>query len=510
MEKYEFKGIVTLLNACMNDDQSIYRLSHDQITWAIDEVSAHVAYYKKNKSQTFGTFLCMDCYEEFSANGADIKYTNENSTKLEGTVRCPHCGRVLKIVPSRRRTLTQFNQMAFTTIVNGIRCDRIFEQNAVWNANHADRTTDHRRTEYDHYDFHEVMRVWHNGSDKVLCSCGLKAFPYSSKSPWAVHTAIEVHSASGEYSNRSYAEDDYSHVDVFCPTEYTLSYDVRYKQPIVAAITERLKSRTNSRNVISNVLRYPMIESMVKAGWVREAALIANRRNEHWQNGVRREHTDEVLNAMRICMKNGYHPSDMQMWCDYFEDLRELQLDTHSPHYICPANLREAHTVTTELLAVRRRERNNHYTAVEMAQKEAIYRSEKSIFFGIAFGEDTQHLSFHVIGSVAEMMDEGKHMHHCVGGYWSHPDSLIFSCRDADGKRLATIEVNLANYYIVQTRGVCNAVPEHKELINETIMAHMDEIRMAKSTRRKPDVSIHKLEATLNPTITQQPAAIAV
>jgi hypothetical protein len=62
------------------------------------------------------------------------------------------------------------------------------------------------------------------------------------------------------------------------------------------------------------------------------------------------------------------------------------------------------------------------------------------------------------VGSVAEMLEEGAKMHHCVYkmGYYKKPESLILSARDRGGNRLETVEVNLKRFQVVQSRGLQN------------------------------------------------------
>lgn len=76
--------------------------------------------------------------------------------------------------------------------------------------------------------------------------------------------------------------------------------------------------------------------------------------------------------------------------------------------------------------------------------------------------------------SVDEFKEEGKAMHHCVFamGYYDyreHPNTLILSAKDGNGKRLATIEYNMASNEIVQCRAACNAVPERYDEICKLI-----------------------------------------
>ena len=59
-------------------------------------------------------------------------------------------------------------------------------------------------------------------------------------------------------------------------------------------------------------------------------------------------------------------------------------------------------------------------------------------------------------------------MHHCVfvNGYYKKPDCLILSAQ-VDGAHTETIEVDLRNFSIVQSRGVCNQPSAyHTEIVN--------------------------------------------
>ena len=73
-------------------------------------------------------------------------------------------------------------------------------------------------------------------------------------------------------------------------------------------------------------------------------------------------------------------------------------------------------------------------------EDEKQYLKAKGIFFGLAFTDSL--ICVKVIESVEEMAEEGRTMHHCVGGYHKRKDSLILSAT-IDGKRIETIEVSL-------------------------------------------------------------------
>ena len=165
-----------------------------------------------------------------------------------------------------------------------------------------------------------------------------------------------------------------------------------------------------------------------------------------------------------ICNRHGYYISDASMWIDYMNLLEYFHLDTHNPKYICPQDLIAEHDrlmdkkhKIEERLALERKLK-------EAVKNEAAYKEAKGKFFGIAFG--SKMIKIAVIRSVAEMVEEGVKMHHCVGDYWNHEDSLILSAKDSEGNRLETIEVSLKTFNVLQSRGRCNqSSPEHENIL---------------------------------------------
>ena len=193
------------------------------------------------------------------------------------------------------------------------------------------------------------------------------------------------------------------------------------------------------RQLLSN----PVAETVVKQGQL-----------DMFRHMLRRgDYQLPFRHALNICHRNGYVIEDAQMWFDYMELLSYFNLDTHSPHYVCPADLKAEHD-----RLVRRKER-------EEARR------------GLAFtGEDG--LAAHVLGSVEEFYREGEAMRHCVysNGYYRRADCLILSAT-VGGKRMETVEVSLRTFRIVQSRAVCNGVSEWHNRIIELVNRNMKLIK---------------------------------
>ena len=97
-------------------------------------------------------------------------------------------------------------------------------------------------------------------------------------------------------------------------------------------------------------------------------------------------------------------------------------------------------------------------------------KEAKAKFFGLIFSDGL--ISVRVLESVADIVLEGKLMHHCVGGYHSKTDSLILSAC-IDGQRVETIEVSLSQLKVIQSRGICNKNTEHHSRIIQLVESNI-------------------------------------
>ena len=197
-----------------------------------------------------------------------------------------------------------------------------------------------------------------------------------------------------------------------------------------------------------------------------------------WQRGYG-PYAMRLDHAVRIANRNGYFVKDASMWYDYLRLLDYFHLDTHNAHYVCPKDLKAEH----DKLLRRKNRIEAKKREEEKMRKAALweerYKEAKAAYFGIAF--DNGRLFVSVIQSVAEMAEEGKEMKHCVysSDYYKKDDSLILSAKDAEGKRIETIEVSLKTFEVVQSRGVCNSNTEHHDEIVALVNRNMNLIRQA-------------------------------
>ena len=175
-------------------------------------------------------------------------------------------------------------------------------------------------------------------------------------------------------------------------------------------------------------------------------------------------------------MRQGYLIPDASMWCDYIDLLRYFNKDVLSARYVCPADLEAEHDRFERKKRDRLKKEELHRKFRQAQEAEENFRELKSRFFGISFADDT--ICVRVLESVAEYVQEGELMHHCVyaSAYYSRPDSLILTAQIGE-EHIETVEVSLKTFQVVQSRGVCNKPTEYHDRIINLVERNMDLIR---------------------------------
>jgi hypothetical protein len=180
--------------------------------------------------------------------------------------------------------------------------------------------------------------------------------------------------------------------------------------------------------------------------------------------------------SVKICIRNKYIIKDASMWADYIELLKYFRKDVHNAAYVCPADLTAEH----DRLVLKKR-RKQALEKIEHQRKRideanAQYLQEKQKFFGLKFSEGE--LSIAVLPTVADFLEEGKELHHCVfeNEYYAKGNSLILSARKGE-KRLETIEIALSTMSIVQSRGLHNQSTEYHDQIINLVQNNLEAIQ---------------------------------
>lgn len=217
----------------------------------------------------------------------------------------------------------------------------------------------------------------------------------------------------------------------------------------------------------------------------------------------------EKTAALKIAIRHGYDYRHVE-WRDMIDNLHYLKKDLHNPTLVCPKDLHEAHDrwlaaamrkktkmsermsrlrqLAEERARLRRMQMEAEFQERRKEEAKAAipyYEKARKRFFGLVIADEN--LEITVLKSVQEFMEEGAAMQHCVfgNGYYDvkkRPYCLILSAR-VDGERAETIEVNLADYSIVQSRGKHNMPTPYHERIIEIMKENMGRIKSLNEKR---------------------------
>lgn len=495
----KFSDQALVLNTLLNVKSPDGGLTEEMKQWAYDNVFHHIAYYYKTKAMRDGRLICMDCLKEF--NTANTSHgINEKS---QATVVCPHCGRTLVVERTKRTTYSEYVTFARNETVDGVSVKRIYECYRTRNINQ--RGSNGVIDDYLSHDrWCECVRVFMNGKATEYASLPLTTFCWSKSSPWRSGD-IEYVRKTSKYTNRQSYISDYAAEEKICSVESECDMHSNYIYDIYEMLKDELKAVARKKEIINKIITYPMFETLVKAGQIGLAAAIVNRPDDYYNYRSRivdymtyyyrqnKASLADMFAAAKICIRNHYIPEDPMMYLDYLDDLSVLHKDFHNAHYVCPANLKEAHALTLNTIRNRvereraKRDEEANLKLVEQArQHDEEYRQKKAAYLDIAFDIPEVDLHISVIPSASAMQTEGNCMHHCVGRYWNYENSLILSCRR--GKKMerhATIEINLKTFKVAQVRAAYNGVPEYLQLINICLERNMDVIRKAYNEQQK-------------------------
>ena len=188
--------------------------------------------------------------------------------------------------------------------------------------------------------------------------------------------------------------------------------------------------------------------------------------------------TDVVWQAIRIALRHGYRFGDYNTigdWTDMIEMMHRCGADTHNPKLICPADLKAAHDHWMVIDNRLRRIRQAEEQRKKAEDYEPIFHAMREQFLDMVLTDGE--IVIKAIPTAKGIIEEGAAMHHCVGGYYNHTESLILSATIA-GKRIETIEVNLNTYELVQSKGLQNNSTKYHDRIVALVKANLDIIRV--------------------------------
>lgn len=372
------------------------------------------------------TFYCLDC-------GHSWKGEQYLGTSIVGE-DCPVCGKLLKLAKSYNGNFSERSYFSILTTIKNFQVIRIFmvEKNCK---------KLHRAT----FSHQEVIQHWirEDGKSEFLSKNVQGMSMYYDQ--WAHGSEISFHNYRGGYSSTS---------------RFQIEGDIFPSKRILPSLKRNGFKGSfygiRPQELFPYLLGNNKAETLLKAGQI-----------SLFKHGV--SHADSIQKywtSIRIAMRKGYIVKDASMWIDTLELLEYFGKDLHNAHYVCPENIKVLHNdLMNKKKAILDREAYEKKKAKAEKEQKA-YAEAMGKFFDLLFADSE--ITIAPLRSVEEFIKEGETLHHCVytNEYYKKHDSLILSAR-IDQKPVETIQINLKNMTITQSRGLQNQpTAYHEKIIN--------------------------------------------
>lgn len=393
--------------------KTLSAIATEQIQWGYDNAIEYLGYRSKK-----GIITCSKCGHSWQGEGELI-------TTILGC-DCLNCKSKLTVKATAKRT---FNDSYYMTVIDAHKGYQVLRTIILGYTS--------KIGELPKYSASEVLQRWIAPDGKYCTFAKLRqtmgTMYYDS---WIFHTSLELRQEIDVY-NRIYTGAIYPKQKLIPELKRT-----GYKKSLYGQ---------KPLDLFRILLTDSKAETSIKAGYTK---LLKRIMDSGWKN------IDNYWQSIKICIRNNYKIKDATLWCDYIDLLRFFGKDLHNPKYVCPTDLKAGH----DRYVAKKAKADALLEIEKQLAKEDSFREAKAKFFGLIFSDGL--INVRVLESVAEIITEGKAMHHCVGSYHSKEDSLILSAC-IDGKRIETIEVSISLLKVIQSRGVCNKNTKyHNQIIN--------------------------------------------
>ena len=419
-------------------------LTSEQLEWGFAQFG-QTAYFRRRKGYAVGRFRCTECGHEWSG-------------QMTQETRCPQCGKQLNVEESKAVNREKFG---FNVYVSQSGKWMVFRY--VYHYYKIDMRGIDRYAA-------EVMQIWRTADGKeVVLARPRNQYSWRTKSIFSMWANMSVYrpQKSAYYYSYSYdvREIDYKavHPTVPKPFSYVDWSDDKFNGAHIVRI-------------MSAMMKHPIVESLIKADYLDLLRYFLRDDLFDGKDG------EAYLNAARLVMKTHYKVSDYPNFIDYLKQVVMLNMDWHNPTIVCPDDLDAAHQRLTARINRERDKMRYEQEKEKIMKAEKAYQKMRKPFFGFVIADGN--IQIQVLKSVDDFYKEGTEMHHCVYacGYYKNRQSLILSARQGEDwdnpqKTLETVEVNLNNFSIVQSRGHCNGQSNEHERIVKLVNENMPKIK---------------------------------
>lgn len=415
--------------------QGLLPLTGHQEKWAMENIFKPTGYLRTK------SIWCHECGENFTP-GSPL------AASLCG-IECPHCGKELSIINSKKRSFSGSWYYTVYTTKGGFQLLRHFIVDKVCKTGYPAEIS-----------IHECVQNWISPEGDIihLARSTCMSMYYDL---WNYGSPLEVRSKPS------------------VKEKYEINAKYIYPKKSIIPELRRNGFKRGLHNIspcdlFPSLLKNPRIETLLKS---KQFTLL-----KHFTQSYNFSKIDKYWPAIRICIRNNYTVKDASIWCDYIDLLVHFGKDIRNAHFVCPHDFNEAHDRYVEKKRIER----ERLAAVEKikraAENEAAYKEFIQRFMGLSLSDGE--ILIEPLKSVAEFISEGDAMHHCVftNDYFQRRDSLILSAKIKD-TRIETIQFDLRSLEVVQSHGIFNKNTAYHKRIIELVNNHKHVIRDLKRVK---------------------------
>lgn len=387
-------------------------LTTAQKQWALTHtIDNYALKYKKGKA------VCLICGHEWEAE--------------EGRTTCPHCGAKVEVKATTQRVLREKSYFNIITAVKGFQVIQMFLM-----------IVEFRKGMKANLGFVEIGSYWidKHGHTTVV---GLQRTLGHYIDSFAFGSPLEIRRDN----------DAFQHIAD------------QWVYPRIK-VTDTIK-RNGFKNstycihpvkMFQQLLTNPKAETLMKANEIELLRYLTYHPAE----------VDKYWNSIKIAMRHGYKFEDVSMWFDYVRMLEAMGRDLNSPTLLIPTDLKAAHDLYVRKVNRKREEERREADRKKAIEDQAKFMELKSRYFGLEMSDGE--INLHTLDSIDDYYEVGRKMSICVGSahYFNKSESLVFVAYIGT-KQVATIEVSLQDYTILQCRGYANGSCEYSKQIADII-----------------------------------------
>lgn len=228
--------------------------------------------------------------------------------------------------------------------------------------------------------------------------------------------------------------------------------------------------------LFQELLTNPKAETLMKANEIELLRYLCS-------SNQRAENIKRYWNTIKIANRNGYKVKDSVMWVDYIKMLEQMGRDINSPSLIAPQDLKTAHDIYVAKVNRQRIKEQREKERQQAIEDKAKFEELKSRYFGMAMTDGE--IEIHSIDTIDDYYKIGESQSICCGTakYFLKENTLTLTAYIGN-KQIATIEISLDDYHIIQCRAFANGICEYTEQIAGIINANKEMIAERTESRR--------------------------